>query len=68
MNNDATRATAIQRERDRAKAQLAVIKQEHLLQNLVTIGEPTADAVEQLARLRDLLKRLAPPADGEPDA
>jgi hypothetical protein len=59
MNKDVTSTTAIQRELDRAEAELAVIKQEHLLQNLVTTGEPTAEAVEQLAKLRDNLKRLA---------
>jgi hypothetical protein len=58
MDKDVTRTTAIQREFDRAEAELAIIKQEHLLQNLVTTGEPTAEAVEQLARLRDILKRL----------
>ena len=68
MENDVTSTTAIQRELDRAEAELAIIKQEHLLQNLVTTGEPTAGAVEQLARLRETLKKLAAPADGAPDA
>ena len=68
MDNNVTRTTAIRREFDRAEAELAIIKQEHLLQNLVTTGEPTAEAVEQLARLRDILKKLAAPADGAPRA
>jgi len=68
MDNNVARRKAIQRDRDRAEAELAVMKQEHLLQNLVTTREPTAEPVEQLARLCDILKRLAASADGASDA
>lgn len=68
MDSDVNRTTAIQRELDCAEAELAVIKQEHILRNLVTTGEPTAEAVKQLARLRDILKRIAAPSDAPPEA
>jgi hypothetical protein len=68
MDHDVTRTIVIRRELDRAEAKLAIIKQEHLLQNLVTTGEPTAETVEQLARLRYIFERLAAPADGAPEA
>jgi hypothetical protein len=58
MYSDVNRTTAIQRELDCAETELAGIKQEHLLENLVTTGEPTAEAVEQLARLREFLRDL----------
>ena len=67
MDSDANRMIAIQRELDCAEAELAVIKQEHLLQNLISTGEPTAEAVEQLARLRDILKRLVAPSVAPPE-
>ena len=68
MENIVTPTTAIRREPHRAEAELAIIKQECLLQNLVIAGEPTAAAVAQLARLHEILTRLAAPADGAPDA
>jgi hypothetical protein len=68
MDNDVTRTTAIRREADHAEAELAVIKQEHLLENLVTKGEPTAETVEQLAKLRDILKKIAAPEEGASDS
>jgi hypothetical protein len=61
MHTNASRTTAIQRERGSEEAELAVIKEERLLQNLVTLGEHTMKAAEQLARLRNVLKRLAAP-------
>jgi hypothetical protein len=64
MDNDVTRTAALQRDPDRAEVELAVIKQEYLLQNLVVTGEPSAEVIEQLTRLRDNFRRPAAPADG----
>jgi hypothetical protein len=68
IENIVTPTAAIRRERDRAEGELAIIKQECLLQNLVIAGEPTAAAIAQLARLHEILTRLAAPADGAHDA
>ena len=56
------------REIELAEAELAVLKQEGVLRHLVTTQNPTAEPVEQLGRLRDVVKKLstaeAPEADG----
>ena len=42
-----------------AEAELAVLKQEGLPRNLLSTGAPTADAIAQLARLRELVAKIA---------
>ena len=42
-----------------AEAELAVLKQEGVLRNLLSTGAPTAEAVAQLARLRELVEKIA---------
>jgi hypothetical protein len=65
MDYDQTSEIAL-RQLDLAEAELAVLKQEGVLRNLVTTGEPTTEAVEQLARLRDIVMKLSlPVATGE---
>ena len=52
---------------DLAEAEPAVLKQEGVLRNLLTTGEPTAEAVAQLARLRELVEKFAAQnSDGRP--
>ena len=58
--------TEIRHQLDLAEAELAVLKQEGVLRHLVTTGEPTADAVEQLARLRAIVAKLSPAVTGAP--
>ena len=50
---------AARRELDLAEAELAVLKQELVLQHLVDIGEPTEEARVVLARLRNVATRLS---------
>jgi len=50
---------AARRELDLAEAELAVLKQELVLQHLVDTGEPTEEARMGLARLRDVATRLS---------
>jgi hypothetical protein len=52
-------------ELDLAEAELAVLKQELILQRLVDTGEPTEEARAALARLHDTLAQLS--AGGSPD-
>jgi hypothetical protein len=42
-----------------AEAELAVLKQEGVLRNLVSTGAPTAEAIAQLARLRKVVEKIA---------
>ena len=44
---------------DLAEAELAVLKQEGVLRNLLSTGAPTAEAMAQLARLRELAEKMA---------
>ena len=44
---------------DIAEAELAVLKQEGLLRHILSTGEPTAEAVAQLARLRKVAASLS---------
>jgi hypothetical protein len=44
---------------DLAEAELAVLKQELVLQHLLDTREPTADASAQLERLREVVARLS---------
>jgi hypothetical protein len=44
---------------ERAEAELAVLKQEGVLRNLLSTGAPTAEAAAQLARLREAVETLA---------
>jgi hypothetical protein len=41
-----------------AEAELAVLKQEHILRHLVDTGEPTKEARELLAKLREAVAKL----------
>jgi len=50
---------AAHRELELAEAELAVLKQELVLQHLVDIGEPTEEARTALARLRDVAAQLS---------
>ena len=50
---------AARRELDLAEAELAVLKQELILQHLVDIGEPTEEARTALARLRHVAAQLS---------
>jgi hypothetical protein len=50
---------AARRELDLAEAELAVLKQELVLQHLVDTGEPTEEARMVMARLRDVAARLS---------
>jgi len=52
-------------ELDLAEAELAVMKQELVLQRLVDTGEPTEEARAALARLHDKVAQLS--ASGSPD-
>src|SRR5262249_62249129 len=61
---DATQEAA-RRELDLAEAELAVLKQELVLQRLLDTGEPTEEARAALARLRDVVAQLS--ASGSPD-
>jgi hypothetical protein len=49
-----------------AEAELAVLKQELVLQHLIDTREPTDGARALLARLRDTVTRLTTPRPGEP--
>ena len=42
-----------------AEAELAILKQEGVLRDLLSTGAPTAEAVAQLARLRELIEKIA---------
>ena len=53
---------------DLAEAELAVLKQEGVLRNLLATGEPTAEAVAQLARLRELVEKFAAQNKDGPNA
>ena len=44
---------------DLAEAELAVLKQEGVLRNLLSTGAPTAEATAQLVRLRELAEQMA---------
>ena len=55
---------AARRELDLAEAELAVLKQELVLQHLVDIGEPTEEARTALARLRDMAAQLSASGPG----
>jgi hypothetical protein len=46
-------------ELERAEAELAVLKREGVLRNLMTIGAATAEGAAQLARLREAVEKLA---------
>ena len=54
---------AARRELELAEAELAVLKQELILQHLVDIGEPTEEARMALVRLRDLAAQLSASAN-----
>ena len=41
-----------------AEAELSVLKQEHVLRRLVDTGEPTREARELLAKLREAVAKL----------
>ena len=59
---------AARRELELVEAELAVVKQELVLQHLVATGEPTEEARMALARLRDVVARQSASAsrtDGE---
>jgi uncharacterized protein YigA (DUF484 family) len=55
---------AARRELELVEAELAVLKQELVLQHLVDTGEPTEEARMALARLRDVAVRLSASASG----
>ena len=48
---------------DIAEAELAVLKQEGVLRHLLSTGEPTVEAVAQLARLRKAVAGLVTPSE-----
>ena len=59
---------AARRELELAEAELAVLKQELVLQHLVDTGEPTAEARRVLSRLRDVATQLSEsPSDTDAD-
>jgi hypothetical protein len=65
MQNNITSTTSIQRELDRAEAE----RRHQAGASFAKSGydrQPTTAAVEQLAKLRDVLKRLAAQADEAP--
>ena len=43
---------------EEAEAELAVLRQEGVLRHLLDAGEPTADAVSRLTKLREVVARL----------
>jgi hypothetical protein len=43
---------------DLAEAELALLKQEQLLRDLLTTDEPTAEATARLKKLREVVARL----------
>ena len=51
------------RQLELAEAELAVLKQELVLQHLIDTREPSADAVTQLATLREVVARLLEKSD-----
>jgi hypothetical protein len=46
-----------------AEAELAVLKQEGVLRNLLSTGAPSAEAIAQLARLRKVVEKMAAKGD-----
>ena len=42
-----------------AEAELAILKQEGVLRDLLSTGAPTAEAIAQLVRLRELIEKIA---------
>jgi hypothetical protein len=58
---------AARHELDLAEAELAVLKQELVLQHLIDTGEPTAEARTDLTKLREVARTLTeskrPPDD-----
>ena len=55
-----------------AEAELAILRQEDVLRHLLTTGEPTKEAVAQLARFRKVVADLTrandhPPSDPTKD-
>ena len=42
-----------------AEAELALLKQEHVLRDLITTDEPTAEAKARLEKLREIVARLS---------